>query len=168
MTDDAQTTPEEISLPDGAHDFDFLLGSWRIINRRLTERLVGADTWDTFEATLSVKPILGGLGNVDEFTADWKDKRVEATTLRVFNPATGEWSLYWVDNLTAVVQPPVVGRFQDGRGEFFADDQHGGRPVLARFTWRDITRDSAIWEQAFSTDDGQTWETNWTMEFTRS
>jgi hypothetical protein len=54
----------------GARNFDFLIGHWRILNRRLTERLAGADTWDTFEATLSVRPILGGLGNVDEFKVE--------------------------------------------------------------------------------------------------
>jgi len=154
-------------LPPGARDFDFLIGEWKIRNRRLTERLVGADTWETFDATLSVRPILEGLGNVDEFKADWKGKRVEALTLRVFNPQTEEWSLYWVDSLTAVVQPPVVGRFRDGRGEFFARDNHQGTPLLARFVWSDITEDSARWEQAFSTDEGETWETNWIMEFAR-
>ena len=155
------------ALPDGARDFDFLIGQWKIVNRRLTERLVGATTWDTFEAVLSVRPALGGLGNVDEFSAVWNGRQVEAMTLRVFNPATEHWSLYWVDNITAVVQPPVVGRFRDGRGEFFATDTHQGTPVLARFIWKDITGDSARWEQAFSVDDGGSWETNWTMDFTR-
>jgi len=161
------STPAENSLPGGAQDFDFLLGEWKIHNRRLTERLVDADTWDEFEATLSVRSILGGLGNVDEFRANWNGKQVEAVTLRVFNPSTEEWSLYWVDNLTAVVQPPVVGRFRDGRGEFFARDTHDGIPVLARFIWSGISGTSATWEQAFSIDDGRTWEKNWTMEFNR-
>ena len=152
----------------GAGDFDFLLGDWRIVNRRLTERLAGADTWDTFNATLSVRPILGGLGNVDEFKAELNGRVVDATTLRVFNPSAEEWSLYWVDSVTAEVQPPVVGRFEGGRGEFFARDKHGDMPVLVRFTWGDITDRSARWDQAFSVDDGKTWETNWVMEFTRA
>jgi hypothetical protein len=93
MIHEAQTDPGEVTLPDGARDFDFLIGNWQIINRRLTERLVGADTWDSFEATLSVQPILGGLGNVDHFRAEWENQRVDASTLRVFNPTTREWSL---------------------------------------------------------------------------
>jgi hypothetical protein len=93
MTHEAQTDPGEVTLPDGARDFDFLIGNWQIINRRPMERRVGADTWDSFEATLSVQPILGGLGNVDHFRAEWKNQRVEASTLRVFNPTTREWSL---------------------------------------------------------------------------
>lgn len=167
MMDEAETRSAEDRRRGGARDFDFLIGEWRIRNRRLTERLVGADTWDTFEARLRVRPILGGLGNVDEYSADWNGRHVEATTLRVFDPSREEWSLYWVDNLTAALQPPVVGRFLEGRGEFFARDTHQGTPVVVRFIWSGITEGSARWEQAFSADGGATWETNWTMELTR-
>ena len=37
-----------------------------------------------------------------------------------------------------------------------------------RFVWSHISADSARWEQAISSDDGETWNTNWTMEFERS
>jgi hypothetical protein len=39
--------------------------------------------------------------------------------------------------------------------------------VLARFIWSDIAADSAHWQQAFSTDEGASWETNWHMWMTR-
>ena len=150
-----------------AQDFDFLIGSWRVLNRRLTERLKNCDTWEEFEATLSVRPILGGLGNVDQFRTTLNGVEFEGMTLRLFNPATREWSLYWADSARAELQPPLVGRFQEGRGEFFSRETHNDIPILARFVWDDITENSARWEQAFSTDDGATWESNWIMEFTR-
>jgi hypothetical protein len=62
----------------------------------------------------------------------------------------------------------VVGAFENGVGTFYGRDQHNGTPVLARFIWSDIRRDSARWQQAFSTDEGKTWETNWIMHMTRA
>ena len=50
-----------------ARDFDFLVGSWNIVNERLTARLVNSDTWECFAATGDCELILGGLGNVDRF-----------------------------------------------------------------------------------------------------
>jgi hypothetical protein len=97
----------------------------------------------------------------------WRGQDFEGCSLRVFNPADGLWRIYWVDNVTFTLQPPVVGGFVDGVGEFYGDDHHEGTPVKVRFTWSDITNDSARWEQAFSVDGGETWETNWIMISTR-
>lgn len=61
----------------------------------------------------------------------------------------------------------MVGHFEAGKGVFDADDQLNGVPVKIRFTWAPLGPNSARWEQAFSADSGKTWETNWTMDFTR-
>ena len=63
---------------------------------------------------------------------------------------------------------PVKGSFSHGVGMFFADDTFNGKPIKVRFLWLDTQSGSPRWEQAFSTDNGATWETNWTMQFTRS
>ena len=36
-----------------------------------------------------------------------------------------------------------------------------------RFTWSGVTTKTPRWEQAFSDDGGETWETNFVTEFTR-
>jgi hypothetical protein len=36
-----------------------------------------------------------------------------------------------------------------------------------RFIWSGISETTAHWEQAFSIEGGQTWETNWVMDSTR-
>jgi hypothetical protein len=158
------TTP----LPVGAHDFDFLHGDWHVDSRRLVSRLSGSDAWDEFEALASCWPILGGVGNVDTFrpiSGSWRG--YEGSAYRLFDPATGLWSIYWADNVINRLTPPVVGRFAGGRGEFYGDDEEGDVPVRARFFWTGVDGPTPHWEQAFSIDDGATWEVNWTMAFTR-
>jgi hypothetical protein len=62
---------------------------------------------------------------------------------------------------------PTIGRFINGRGEFYDYEVYEGKAVLVRFLWLNIKPDSCRWEQAFSPDGGKTWETNWTMDFER-
>ena len=88
---------------DGRRDFDFLFGNWNIINRRLVERLSGSDEWIEFGATLEIRPILNGLGNMDCYRAIVGDKPFEGMSLRLFNPETRLWSIYWADSWTPVL-----------------------------------------------------------------
>ena len=39
-------------------------------------------------------------------------------------------------------------------------------PIRVRFIWSGVTTPTPRWEQAFSDDGGETWETNWVMDFT--
>lgn len=151
---------------DASHDFDFFHGRWHTRNRRLVERLQGSTTWETFDATNDVTPVLGGLGNVDEYrTEHWPG--FVGLSLRLFNPRTGKWTIYWANNREGVLEPPVVGSFSNGVGVFEGRDELRGRPILVRYIWSRITTTSPRWEQAFSPDDGKTWETNWIMDFAR-
>ncbi len=150
---------------DGRHDFDFLRGSWVAVNRKLGKRLVGSDDWDEFPTRLTSTPLLGGLMNVDELFVPGSDGGV---TLRVFHPETGEWSVYWAAAGTRTVDTPVVGRFVDGVGEFYSDDTWEGTPVRVRYAWDARDAEHPQWHQAFSTDGGTTWETNWVATFSRA
>ncbi|GAA3444915.1 hypothetical protein [Planomonospora venezuelensis] len=147
-------------------DFDFLIGSWNIANRKLVKPLSGSDEWEEFPSTAVVRPMFGGAANIEEIT--FPTRGSSGLTLRLFDVEREEWSLYWGSSVTGTLFPPVVGRFTDGRGEFYGDDAHEGAPIRARFVWSEITENSARWEQAFSADGEKTWETNWIMEFTRA
>jgi hypothetical protein len=61
------------------------------------------------------------------------------------------------------MDPPVEGSFSGGYGRFLGHDLLGDRPVKVRFIWKDITGQSARFEQAFSYDQGQHWQTNWVI-----
>jgi hypothetical protein len=155
------------SIESSARDFDFWTGTWRGRNRRLRERLAGCDEWDEFEGTCVARPILDGLGNMEEFRTDYQGGFV-GMSLRLFDPLTGLWACYWIDSRrSGLLDAPVVGSFSNGTGIFECDDTFDGRPILVRFTWSDITSTTARWEQAFSDDGGETWETSWTVEHTR-
>jgi hypothetical protein len=89
-------------------------------------------------------------------------------TLRSFHPEKNQWAIWWLDGRNPwSLDPPVVGQFTNGVGVFYADDQFNGRPIRVRFLWTVPQPDSPHWEQAFSSDAGATWETNWTMDFSR-
>ena len=148
------------------NDFDFFFGSWNVTNRRLRTLFVGGDDWVTFPGTSTCQPIFNGGGNTDEIVFPTLGTR--GFTLRLFDVERKEWSLYWASSRTGLFYPPVVGTFADGRGDFYGDDTHEGKPIRAHFIWSDITPTSARWEQEFSADGGQTWESNWVMEFTRN
>lgn len=149
----------------GERDFDFLMGSWRVHNRKLKARLQGSDEWLEFAATNVARPLLDGRGNEDEFrTADG----FIGMSLRFHDPASERWAIYWVDNRRVTLEPPVYGRFTDGVGLFEGSDTFEGRPIRVRFIWSRTRTATPRWEQAFSEDGGRTWETNWVMDFTRA
>lgn len=82
---------------------------------------------------------------------------------RTYDVAADQWSLHWFDSRTLQIDTaPVRGQFQGHVGDFVAADTHAGIPILCRFRWTVLGPTSATWEQAFSTDRGTTWETNWT------
>jgi hypothetical protein len=158
---------ESANPHDASHDFDFLVGRWHIHNKRLLKRFQNSDEWESFEATGTMNLILGGLGNIDDFIPEQWHPGFIGMSLRLFNPTTGLWSIYWADNQRYTLDPPVVGKFTNGIGVFEGSDEVEGRPILMRFIWSNITPITARWEQEFSDDDGKTWEKNWVMDFTR-
>jgi hypothetical protein len=145
-------------------DFDFIFGDWDVAHRKLKARHVGSDDWDTFASTSRCEPRLGGVGNVEEVCCP--DRGWSGMALRLFDPEQQLWSIWWADSRDGRLQPPVSGRFVDGRGVFEGDDENQGRPIRARFIWTVDDR-APRWEQAFSLDGGATWETNWIMDFSR-
>jgi hypothetical protein len=155
--------------PNAPMDFDFFIGSWRVKHRRLNERLKGCSQWTTFAGSCVAHKTLGGFGNVDDNILELPAAAYRAVTIRAYDPARGTWSIWWLDGRSpGSLDVPVVGRFANGIGSFFADDSLDGKPIRVRFQWSLPHPDAPRWEQAFSADAGSTWETNWIMDFTRS
>jgi hypothetical protein len=148
------------SSTSSQHDFDFLVGTWKLRNRKLKSRLTHSTEWISFESRVEMHQILNGLGNIDKYTDQASGKPYEGVASRLFNPATRLWSIYWADSKSGSLDPPVVGSFENKIGHFFARDTYKGQPIIVVFRWDARNPNFPVWSQAFSTDEGKTWEWN--------
>ena len=146
---------------DGQHDFDFEIGSWQIHLKKRLNPLTGSNTWVQFDGTSVTRKVWDGRAQLEEFETDGAAGHIEGLTLRLYNPQTHEWSLYWANSKVGRMDPPQVGQFRDGRGEFYAMDTLNGKTILIRFIWSATDTNSPHFEQSFSGDGGKTWEVNW-------
>jgi hypothetical protein len=173
----AQTPPaapgaghQEAPAPrDGRHDFDFMIGTWKVHLKRLVKPLTGSTTWVELEGRDVMRKVWDG-ANLSEFTADnpATQTHIQGLTLRLYNPKSHQWSLYWSNSNDGTLGlPATVGQFTNGRGEFFDQEEFQGRQIIVRYVWSDITPNSAHFEQAFSADGGKRWEPNWISTITR-
>ena len=108
-----------------------------------------------------------GRANLEQFETNGSDAHIEGMTLRLYNPDSHQWSIYWGTSKNGTLSIPTVGEFKDGVGEFYDHEPINGRMVLVRFIWSRITPTSAHFEQSFSADGGKTWEVNWIAVDTR-
>ena len=156
------------SATSSAHDFDFFIGHWNIYNRKLKTRLNGCTEWIEFEAYQEMHTILNGIGNIDNFKTTIDGKAFEGMTLRLFNPITNLWSLYWADSNKGVLDPPVLGSFENSIGTFYGKDIYNEKEIIVKFNGDKTDPENPVWSQAFSEDNGETWEWNWYMYMTRA
>jgi hypothetical protein len=154
----------------GLHDFDFLVGQWRVHHRLLKDRLADSHEWTEFEGSLITRRLMDGWANVGDNVFKMPRGEVRGVSLRSYDPKTGQWSVWWLDGRdpSANLDAPIKGHFENGVGTFYSEEMLRGKPIRVRVTWSRITSTSARWEQAFSADGGKRWETNWTSDFTRS
>jgi hypothetical protein len=149
-------------------DFDFLIGIWKCRHRYLVRRLADCHDWIEFDGSCAARKILDGFGNMDENDIELPGDRYRGMSLRIWDPDSKRWSIYWLDSRRpGHLFSPVHGSFDKGVGTFYGDDTFEGRPIRVRYLWSRITGRTARWEQAFSLDEGNNWETNWYMDFTR-
>jgi hypothetical protein len=152
---------------DGQHDFDFEIGTWRTRVSRLVRPLSGSTTWVHYEGTSVVRTVLNGRANLVELMVEGSSGRIEGVSLRLYEPQPARWTIHYANSADGLLTPAVSGRFANGRGEFLGPDTLNGRPIRVRFVISDIRPDSCRFEQAFSADEGRTWEVNWIATDTR-
>ena len=162
---------------DGAHDFDFLIGDWKAhLHRRidpktgLTASGPGIGVWVDYYGICNDKKLLDTNADFEEFdvTDSKTHGRYKGQALRLYNPATHQWSIYGLDlDNGGVGLPPLIGGFTGKRGEFYDQETRGGQIVLVRYVWTDQTTKSARMVQSFSHDGGKSWDDNWICDLSR-
>jgi hypothetical protein len=150
-------TEQTAGSHDGQHDFDFEFGSWKVHLKRLLHPLTGSNTWVELEGTSIVRKVWDGRANLGELEIKNSDSHVEGLSLRLYNPQTHQWNIYWANSSDGNLgTPPMVGQFKNGRGEFFDEELFKGASIQVRFIFSDISPTSFRLEQAFSADGGKT------------
>lgn len=149
-------------------DFDFLVGRWTVKNRKLKDRLCESKEWIEFDSRLHMQKALNGLGNIENYYATFDGQPFEGMAIRLFNADTRLWKIYWIDSSGPVMdQHPVMGSFENGVGKFYAADEFKGKKITVLYQWDATDPEHPVWSQAFSPDNGVTWEWNWEMTLTR-
>ena len=101
--------------------------------------------WTEFESTQEMYRVLNGIGNIDNYLATFDGEPFEGMSVRLFNPKTKLWSIYWADSNEGVLQPPVVGSFENDIAHFFTKDNFNGKDILVVFRWDIREKDNPIW-----------------------
>jgi hypothetical protein len=153
---------------DGHNGFNFLLGTWNVHYRRLRHPLAGDHVWYHCNGASVVRSFWGGGGNLEDGDLHCPREYIRGMTLRLYDATKRRWMLYWGTQKGGLAAGlPQVGRFDDrGVGNFLAPDTYGGKPIIVRYRW-DLRDGNPHYEEAFSPDNGKTWETMWTSDYTR-
>jgi hypothetical protein len=154
------------SQVDHQHDFDWEIGDWKVHLRRLPHRLTGS--WVEFEGTARVRKVWDGRANLLELELNGPAGHIEGLSLRLYNPQSERWSVYFATSDDGTLGTPMVGQFQDGRGEFSDRELFHGKMIDLHFMFSNVTEKSFHGEQSFSPDGGKSWEANWIEDFTRA
>jgi hypothetical protein len=152
---------------DHQHDFDFEFGSWKTHIRRLLHPLSGSQDWTDLDGTSVVHKVWDGRANLGELEVSNSAMHLEGLSMRLYNPESRQWSIYWSNARDGNFGTAMVGQFNNGRGEFYDQETFRGSAIFVRFIFSDITAASFRLEQAFSADGGKTWEPNWIATFVR-
>jgi len=153
----ATATPIPLEGPEdpAAKDWKFLVGKWRVKNRR--RKADGG--WEEFASELTNWPVMGGLGNVGDNVFHAPGGTYRGMSLRAYDSNAKVWRSWWVDGrMPTDIGAPLSGTFDGGVGTLTGDG--------ARSTWSRVNTSSPRWEQAVARD-GASFETNWVADFER-
>lgn len=152
---------------DGAHDFDFNVGTWHTDVTRLVHPFSGSDETIALHGTVTVRPVWNGRGELEQIEADGPKGHWEGMTLFLYNPKAHQWNQSYFNSADPTPGTPLIGEFRGGRGDLYSQDSYAGRAILVRGSWFDITPDAHRYEESYSQDGGRSWVTVFKAKLTR-
>ncbi len=155
------------AAPDPRRDFDFESGTWNIDVRRLEHPFSGSKTWLQPRGYLHIVRKLWDGASLAQLEVTQPAPHFLGLMLRMYDAKTQRWSVYWGSADSGTLDAPLIGGFNNGRGEFDGRDTVDGRAVSVRVVYSNITPSSFRTEAALSQDGGKTWETTLIQTFTR-
>jgi hypothetical protein len=159
----ASPTPEM----DHQHDFDFEFGAWDTHIRRLLHPFTHSSEWVDYAGLSTVRKVWDGKANLGELKVEGDHGGIQGMSLRLYEPESHQWRISWANAKDGELGTPMLGKFTQGRGEFYNSETLNGAQIFVRFVFSDITQSTFRLEQAFSNDGGKSWEANWIASFTR-
>ena len=115
-----------------------------------------------------MRKTLNGFGNVENYYATFDGQAFEGMAIRLFDPQTKLWTVYWIDTSNpAMDEHPVTGSFDQGLGKLYANGNLNGKDIVVLYQWNAQNPRHPVWSQAFSENNGETWEWNWEMILTK-
>ena len=90
---------------------------------------------------------------------------LKGMSVSTFNARLNKWQQTWVDNQGGYLD--FVGEYRDGQMVLQRKATVGGKEILQRMVWHNITKDQLDWNWERSDDDGKTWKIVWQINYTR-
>ena len=154
--------------PTGSpRDFNFESGSWQT-HLRVRAPLSKGNAWAMYDGTTVVHPIWSGRGNVELLDVRHGQSRVQAVTLRLYDPTIRRWRVYFANGTGGGFGAVDTGGFKNGRGRFYDRETFQRRPVDVMLMYFAIRPNSFTFEQSYSTNGGKNWIPNWISTFRRT
>jgi hypothetical protein len=83
-----------------------------------------------YEGTARVRKVWDGRANLLELELSGQTGHLEGLSLRLYNPQSRQWSVYFATSQDGALGTPMMGQFQNGRGEFFVESLFTVRPSM--------------------------------------
>jgi hypothetical protein len=153
-------------VADTSHDFDFHYGTWETHIKYLRQSSSDTPTWGEQSGTVAVRKIWSGRAVMEEINVGGKDG-FSGLTLFLYDPLTRRWNQTYADSNVGTLEPSMTGTFHNGRGELMSHGLYGGKMVLQRGVWSNITANAHDFEVDVSQNGGLTWKPVFVAALTR-